>query len=69
MERNNKKIKVLFLLEAFNIGGIEKVTKDIVNGLDPDRYDITVQTFWYGGYYQSLVNDNVKVKPFSSKNM
>lgn len=59
-----RKKKVLFLLEAFDKGGIEKVTLDIVNNLDPEKYDITVQTFWYGGYCQSRVNDNVKVVPF-----
>ena len=61
------KKKVLFLLEAFDKGGIEKVTLDIVNNLSPEKYDITVQTFWYGGYCQSLVNDNVKVIPFFAK--
>ena len=58
------KKKVLFLLEAFDKGGIEKVTLDIVNHLDPDKYDITIQTFWFGGYCQSLVHDNVRVIPF-----
>lgn len=60
----NKKTKVLFLLEGFDKGGIEKVTLDIVNGLDPEQYDITVQTFWYGGHCQSQVADHVKVIPF-----
>lgn len=62
-----KKKKLLFLLEAFDKGGIERVTLDIVNHLDPEKYDITIQTFWYGGYCQSLVNDNVKIKPFFFK--
>lgn len=61
------KKKILFLLEAFDKGGIEKVTLDIVNNLDPEKYDITVQTFWYGGHCQSLVNPNVKVIPFFFK--
>lgn len=61
------KKKLLFLLEAFDKGGIEKVTLDIVNHLDPDKYEITVQTFWYGGYCQSQVHDNIKVKPFFFK--
>lgn len=61
------KKKILFLLEAFDKGGIEKVTLDIVNGLDPEKYDITVQTFWYGGHCQSQVNDNIKVIPFFFK--
>ncbi|MBE6568744.1 MAG: glycosyltransferase [Ruminococcaceae bacterium] len=63
----NIKRKVLFLLEAFDKGGIEKVTLDIVNNLDPDKYDVTVQTFMYGGDCQSLVNPNVKVIPFFFK--
>ncbi len=57
------KKKVLFLLAAFDKGGIEKVTLDIVNSLDPDKYDITVYTIWYGGSCQSKVNSNIKVKP------
>ena len=61
------KKKILFLLEAFDKGGIEKVTLDIVNGLDPEKYDITVQTFWYGGHCQSQVSDHVKVLPFFFK--
>ncbi|MBR4960858.1 MAG: glycosyltransferase [Clostridia bacterium] len=63
---DNKPIKkkVLFLLEGFDKGGIEKVTLDIVNNLDPEKYDITVQTFWYGGHCQSLVHENVRVIPF-----
>lgn len=64
VDRENSKTKILFLLEAFDKGGIEKVTLDIVNNLDPKKYDITVQTFWYGGYCQSQVNKNVEVIPF-----
>ena len=62
-----RKKKILFLLEAFDKGGIEKVTLDIVNHLDPEKYDITVQTFWYGGHCQSLVNENIKIIPFFFK--
>ncbi len=36
------KKKILFLLAAFDKGGIEKVTLDVVNNLDPEKYDITV---------------------------
>lgn len=61
------KKKILFLLEAFDKGGIEKVTLDIVNHLDPQKYDITVQTFWFGGHCQSQVRDGVKVLPFFFK--
>lgn len=67
VDTKSVKKKVLFLLEAFDKGGIEKVTLDIVNHLDPEKYDITVQTFWYGGHCQSLVNSNVQVIPFFFK--
>lgn len=58
------KKKILFVLEAFDKGGIEKVTLDIVNNLDPNQYDITVKTIWYGGYCQSKVKPHIKVEPF-----
>lgn len=61
------KKKVLFVLEAFDKGGIEKVTLDIVNNLDPKKYDITVKVIWFGGHCQSLVNENIKVEPFFKK--
>lgn len=58
---------MLFLLEAFDKGGIEQVTCDVVNNLDTEKYDITVKTFWYGGYCQSKVINKVKVQPFFGK--
>ena len=61
------KKKVLFVLEAFDKGGIEKVTLDIVNNLDPQKYDITVKVIWFGGHCQSLVNKHIKVEPFFKK--
>ena len=56
------KKKILLLLAAFDKGGIEKVTLDIVNNLDPQKYDITVYTIWYGGHCQSLVKPHIKVR-------
>lgn len=68
METNtHMKKKVLFLVEAFDKGGIEQVTLNIVNHLDTEKYDITVQTFWYGGHCQSQVNPAIQVKPFFFK--
>ena len=61
------KKKILFMLAAFDKGGIEKVTLDIVNSLDPNKYDITIYTIWYGGYCQSLVKDYIHVKPLFAK--
>lgn len=61
------KKKVLFVLEAFDKGGIEKVTLDIVNNLNPEKYDITVKTIWFGGHCQSQVKEHIKIEPFFKK--
>lgn len=61
------KKKVLFVLEAFDKGGIEKVTLDIINNLDSQKYDITVRVIWFGGHCQSLVNKHIRVEPFFKK--
>ena len=46
-----KKKKVAFLIEAFLVGGAEKVLVDIVNHLDPEKFDITViSVFKYSVY-------------------
>lgn len=61
------KKKVLFVLEAFDKGGIEKVTLDIVNNLNPEKYDITVKTIWFGGHCQSQLKEHIKIEPFFKK--
>lgn len=57
-----KKKKILFWLEMFDKGGIEKVTLDLVNNLNPDKYDITVYQKFKGGYCKSQLNPNIKSK-------
>ncbi len=39
-------VKTLFFIENLTGGGAEKVLCDLVNRMDPDRFDITVQTLW-----------------------
>ena len=39
-------IKILFFLERLCGGGAEKVLCNLVNHMDPDQFDITVQTLW-----------------------
>ena len=39
-------IKVLFLIEHMKMGGAENVLCNLVNHLDPAKFDITVQTIW-----------------------
>ena len=39
-------IKVLFLIEHMKMGGAENVLRNLVNHLDPAKFDVTVQTIW-----------------------
>ena len=41
-----QRIKILFFIETLKAGGAEKVMIDLVNHMDQDRFDITVQTVW-----------------------
>ncbi len=43
------KCKVLFLTVAFDTGGTEKATFDIITHLNPDKYDITRMSMYGGG--------------------
>lgn len=57
-----KKKKVLFLIESFIVGGAEKVLIDIVNHLNPDKYDITVCSVFKHSVYKGY--DKTFEKPF-----
>lgn len=54
------KKKVLFWLEMFDKGGIEKATLDLVNNLDPNKYEITVMQKFKGGYCRSQLRSHIK---------
>lgn len=41
-----KRIKILFFIEELRAGGAEKVLCNLVNEMDQNRFDITVQTLW-----------------------
>lgn len=57
-----KKKKVIFWLEMFDKGGLEKVTLDLVNNLNPEKYDITVMQKFKGGYCRSQLKPHIKKK-------
>lgn len=58
-------IKILFFIDKFayngSIGGAEKVLITLVNHMDPEKFDITVQTL-FPDEYSSLLNSNIKYK-------
>lgn len=57
-----QKTKLLFLMNTLNGGGAEKVLVDLVNHLDPERYDITVQTVIDSGIYRSQLQSHIRYK-------
>src|SRR5262245_36043338 len=52
MEKNAKKIKVMFVLPNFDTGGSEKLVVDLAKHLDSARFS-TVVTSFFGGVYRS----------------
>lgn len=56
------RIKILFLINSLRPGGAEKVLVNLVNGLNPNKYDITVMTLFGGGVNKQFLNKNIKLK-------
>ena len=52
-------IKILFLINTLGGGGAERVLVNLVNNMDPDRFDITVETMFDGGVNAALLHDNI----------
>ena len=56
------KKKVLFLVESFAGGGVEKVFVDLINHMDIHKYDITVMSIWDYGVRKKELRKDVKYK-------
>ncbi|MDO4924982.1 MAG: glycosyltransferase [Turicibacter sp.] len=56
------KKKVLFLLESFAGGGVEKVFIDLINHMDINKYDITVMSIWDYGVRKKDLRTDIKYK-------
>ncbi len=54
-------IKILFFIETLSGGGAEKVLQNLVNNMDKEKFDITVQTVWKENP-DGLLNENIKYK-------
>lgn len=54
-------IKILFFIENISGGGAEKVLLNLVNGMDKQKFDITVQTL-YSDEASKLLDNAVKYK-------
>ena len=45
------KKRVMFMVESMMVGGAERVLINLVNSLDPNKYDITVIAVFKNGVY------------------
>lgn len=58
----NKKIKILFFHFDLGYGGAERVLVNLLNNLDPEKYDITLMTLFHHGVAAKDLHDNIKWK-------
>lgn len=57
------KKKILFLIPNLKHGGAEKVLVNLVNNMDPEKFDITVQTLFDVGVHRGALRDHVRYIP------
>lgn len=57
--------KILFFIPTLMHGGAEKVLVNLVNNLDPQKYEITVHTIFDKGVNKQYLNQNIHYKFFS----
>ena len=54
------KKRLLFIIWSFSHGGgAERVLANVVNNLDPDKYDIEILEFYYAGIKKEKLNPNI----------
>lgn len=56
------KKKILFLIESFAGGGVEKVFIDLINNMDISKYDVTVMSIWDYGVRKKDLRKDVRYK-------
>ena len=60
------KKKILFFITTLNGGGAERLLVDLVNHMDAEKFDITVQTFYDVGIYRNQLNQDIRYKTIVS---
>ena len=54
-----KKIKILFIINTLGGGGAERVLVNLVNNMNYQKYDITVETMFSGGINRELLDPKI----------
>lgn len=57
-----QKTKILFLIHTLQVGGAEKALVNLVNNLDPRKFDITVMTVIDTGAFRAKLSKNIHYK-------
>ena len=57
-----KKLKILFFIPHLMHGGAEKVLVNLVNNLDKNKYDITLQVLFDVGVNKKFIREGIKYK-------
>lgn len=59
--------KILFLIHDLGHGGAEKVLVNLVNNMDPSKFDITVMALFGGGVNEQFLKPNIRYKTVFKK--
>ncbi|WP_435645156.1 glycosyltransferase [Butyricicoccus porcorum] len=60
-------IKILFLIHDLGHGGAEKVLVNLVNNMEPRRFDITVMALFGGGVNEQFLKPHIRFKTVFQK--
>jgi len=60
-------LKLLFLIHDLGHGGAEKVLVNLVNNMDPTKFDITVMALFGGGVNEQFLKPHIRYKTVFSK--
>ncbi len=58
-----KKTKILFMINSMNMGGAEKSLSSLLNLLDYERYEVSLQMINRGGDFEKLLPPQVNILP------
>ena len=60
-------IKILFMIHDLGEGGAEKVLVNLVNNMDPTKFDITVLSLFGGGINEQFLKKTIRYQTVFSK--
>lgn len=59
--------KIMFLIHDLGHGGAEKVLVNLVNNMDPSKFDITVMAIFGGGVNEQFLKPHVRYRTVFKK--